>query len=121
MGLEDDFIIQLRDKIALGKPLLDENYDILAAIYRLKHGDNQLEFQWDGRSHMEKYDEEWKAMYYQWIETLSGIREINRSVVKFATQGDGFNNEFLINAIRRSIASHFNLKVRAQRLYKASA
>ncbi len=43
MGLEDDFIIELKKKIVFGKELLEDNYDILAAVYRHNHSDNQLE------------------------------------------------------------------------------
>jgi hypothetical protein len=121
MGLEDDFIIALRNKINKGKELLEENYDILAAIYRFNHSDNQLEFNWDGRSHMESYDEEWKARYNKWIVCLSSIKEIQRPVIKYATQGDGLNNDFLVLSIRKAILSHFNLRLRSHSLYQLSA
>lgn len=121
MGLEDDFIIALRDQVGKCKELLEENYDILAAIYRFNHGDNQLEFQWDGRSHMDRYDEDWKAMYGSWLTSLCAVREIQRPLVKFATQGEGFNNEFLKASIRRAILSQFNLKLKSQQLHRLSA
>ena len=65
MGLEDDFIIELKNKIHFAKELLLDAYDIIAAIYRHDHSDNQLEIMWDGRSHMEAYDADWKKMYSQ--------------------------------------------------------
>ncbi len=121
MGLEDDFILSLKEQIHRGKGLLDENYDILAAVYRFHHSDNQLEFNWDGRSHMESYDEEWKAYYRKAIAILSGIKEIQRPIVKYSTQGDGLNSEFLQLSIRKAILSYFNVRLRSQTLYQLSA
>lgn len=121
MGLEDDFIIELKGKVPKGKELLYDNYDILAAIYRFNHSDNQLEFNWDGRSHMETYDEDWKARYRVWITTLSQIKEIQRPIVRYASQGDGLNNDFLKISIRKAILSHFDLRLKAHRLFSLSA
>jgi len=121
MGLEDDFMIQLRQDISKGKELLEDNYNILAAIYRYNHSDNQLEFNWDGRSHMETYDEEWKDRFAKWTLELSMIKEIQRPVIKYATQGRGLNNEFLEISMRRAILAHFGLRLKARRLYKLSA
>ncbi|NQZ76529.1 MAG: hypothetical protein HRT61_10530 [Ekhidna sp.] len=121
MGLEDDFIIELRQKISSASLLLEENYDLVAAIYRHNHADNQLEIMWDGRSHMEAYDSEWKEMYAKWIAELSTIKEIQRPIIKYATSGEGVNHTFLKQSIRRSILNHFNLRLRSHKLYKVSA
>ncbi len=121
MGLEDDFIIELRKQIAHSRELLFDHYDILAAIYRFYHSDNQLEIQWDGRSHMEHYDEEWKTKYQKWIEILSQSKNIQRPIIKYATQRKGFNHTFLKTSIRRAILSHFGLRLRSQKLYRVSA
>ena len=121
MGLEDDFIIELKKKITFSKELLEDNYDILAAVYRHDHADNQLEIMWDGRSHMEAYDADWKAMYSDWIEKLSIVKDIQRSVVKFAVSEGGVNHTFLKQSIRRAILSYFDLRMRSQTLYRVSA
>lgn len=121
MGLEDDFIIELKQKIHLGKTLLEENYNILAAAYRFQYGDNQLEIRWDGRSHMEAYDEEWKAVFSKWTEELSLIKDIQRPVIKYAISNTETNSTFLIQTFRRGILNHLNLKLKSQKLYQASA
>jgi hypothetical protein len=36
-------------------------YQNLAAVYRYKHGETQLEFVWDGRDHSQIYKSEWVA------------------------------------------------------------
>lgn len=121
MGLEDDFIIELREKIDSSKFMLAGIYDILAAIYRHDHGDNQLEFQWDGRTHMEVYDADWKAMYLHWIQQLSLIKEIQRPIIKHAVSDNKTNTEFLQQSIRKGILSFFNIRIRSQTLYRVSA
>ncbi|WP_424961609.1 hypothetical protein [Ekhidna sp.] len=121
MGLVDDFIIELREKIHLGKELLVDNYDVLAAIYRHDHADNQLEIMWDGRSHMEAYDSDWKEMYELWIAKLSQIKEIQRPIIKYVVSESGVNHQFLKQSIRRSLLAHFGLRMRSQTLYKVSA
>ena len=121
MGLEDDFIVELRQKIVFGKELLEDNYDILAAVYRHDHADNQLEIMWDGRSHMEAYDADWKEMYAQWTKELSLVKEIQRPIIKYAVSEGGVNHTFLKQSIRRVILSHFDLRMRSQTLYRVSA
>ena len=121
MGLEDDFIIELREKIDASKSILSDVYDILAAIYRHDHGDNQLEFQWDGRTHMEVYDADWKAMYHHWIQQLSMIKEIQRPIVRHAVSDNKTNTEFLQQSVRRGILNFFKIRIRSNTLYRASA
>lgn len=121
MGLEDDFTQTLRDTIHLSSTLLDPYYDLVAAIYRYDHGETQLTFQWDGRTHMEVYDAEWKRMYGHWIKSLSLIKEIQRPLIKYAVTGHLMNVDFLHQSIRRGILSHFNIRLRAQTLYRAAA
>jgi len=121
MGLEDDFVIELREKISISKIIIEDLYDVLAAIYRYDHGDNQLEFQWDGRTHMEVYDADWKAMYRHWIEQLSLIKEIQRPIIRYAVSGHTMNTEFLQQSIRKGILSFFHIRLRSQTLYRVSA
>ena len=121
MGLEDDFILDLKKKLHRGKELLADNYDILAAIYRHNHSDNQLEIMWDGRSHMEAYDSDWKKMYLEWVNTLSLIKEVQRPVIKYAVSEADLNHTFLSQSIRRGVLSFFRMRLRSQTLYRVSA
>ncbi|MFK7953004.1 MAG: hypothetical protein AB8B73_09175 [Ekhidna sp.] len=120
MGLEDDFIIELRSKIHIGKSLLVDNYDILAAAYRLLHGDNQLEIRWDGRSHLDAYDEEWKATFNKWVTNLCLIKEIQRPIIRYAISSSEVNSTFLSQSLRKGILSYFKLKLKSQKLYRAA-
>ena len=115
MGLEDAFTLQLRDQIQSGQQLLEEPYDILSAIYRLKHGDNQLMFMWDGRTHMEFYDEEWRKTFHEWTKKLSQKREIYRCIIKMVIASENVNTDFLVATIRKGILDHFDIKLTRSR------
>ena len=121
MGLEDDFTIELKQKIFASAELLEEAYDLLAAIYRYDHGDNQLTFQWDGRTHMEVYDADWKAMYKHWTEHLSLIKEVQRPVLRYAVSENQTNIEFLKQSIKKGIQGYFKVRLRSNVLYRVSA
>ena len=121
MGLEDDFTLEIRKKIYFAKPLIEQSYDILAAVYRLDFGDNQLAFQWDGRTHMEVYDADWKSMFNYWIQQLSQIKEIQRPILRYSISNNQTNPEFLQQSVRRGILGYFNIRLRASTLYRISA
>lgn len=71
LGLEDAFCLKVKGyKINNLKPL-HNFYLNISAVYRFKHSDNQLEFVWDGREHLEKYREEWIRSFNQWVEEFS--------------------------------------------------
>ncbi|MBX2941872.1 MAG: hypothetical protein KF860_05970 [Cyclobacteriaceae bacterium] len=61
---------ELSKKIVDYKPknlkLLYPFYHNMAAVYRYKHGDNQLEFIWDGADHIESYREDWSSTFEKW-------------------------------------------------------
>lgn len=121
MGLEDDFTIELKKKILTSKGLIEEAYDLLAAVYRYDFGDNQLAFQWDGRTHMEVYDADWKAMYRHWTSQLSLIKEIQRPVLRYAVSENQTNTEFLKQSIKKGIQGYFKIRLRSKSLYRVSA
>lgn len=122
LGLEDDFTLFIKQEIGKGACILDEAYELIAAVYRYKYGENQLSFLWDGRTHMEYYDDEWRKTFLQWTATLCAHKDVYRSIVKAALAHEGVNNEFLSISLRRCVLKHFNVRLtRAQRLLAISA
>lgn len=122
MGLEDDFTILLREKISEGKIILDEPYDLLAAIYRFKYGDNQLAFMWDGRTHMQFYDELWKETFSEWCRELCLKPEVYRAIVKASLADEKTNSEFLKSSLKRAILQKFKVRItRSQSLIAKAA
>ena len=121
MGLQDDFTVELQANISRGKFILDEAYDLLAAIYRFKYGDNQLTFIWDGRTHMEFYDETWKETVSEWTQDISRHPEIYRSIVKASLKSDNENIDFLKGSMKRFILRKFEINLTRSRVLRAIA
>ncbi len=92
--------------------ILEGIYENLAAIYRYQYGDAQLEIIWDGKSHFEKFTEDWSRVYSEWVNELC----LNRSFVKGILQLTVFNDQkkntfFIENSIKGMINEYFNLKI----------
>lgn len=70
LGLLDNFSLQIKNsQISNFKPL-HSFYQNSCGVYRYKYADNQLEFVWDGREHLEKYREEWARVFNQWVDAF---------------------------------------------------
>lgn len=122
MGLEDDFTLYIKTEIKKGISILEEPYDLLAAIYRYKYGDNQLSFLWDGRTHMEYYDELWRDTYLDWTRKVCDKPDVYRSIIKAAMAEKNVNIDFLKMGIRRALLKSFKVRIsRAQKLHALSA
>ncbi|MFC2125147.1 hypothetical protein ACFLU5_10070, partial [Bacteroidota bacterium] len=63
---------------------LDRFYYELCGIYRFKHGENQLEFLFDGTPHLEKFKEDWEQTFLQWIQDFYGHRHFIRAILEGA-------------------------------------
>jgi len=63
----DAFSLKIRNFQGENLKPLYTFYQNLAAIYRFKYSDNQLEFVWDGRDHQEKYKVDWSATFVEWV------------------------------------------------------
>jgi hypothetical protein len=122
LGLEDDFTLSIKSDMTKGVYILEDLYDAIAAVYRYKHGDNQLSFLWDGRTHMEHYDEEWRTTFQNWCTTLCQHKEVYRTIIKAAMADQKTNTDFLAMTMRRFVLKHFNVRLtRSQRLMVLSA
>lgn len=74
LGLNDAFSERIANYYPRSLTSLHGFYDTLAGVYRLKFGDNQLSFLWDGRDHSDKYEEDWTMAFEEWTSQL--CREI---------------------------------------------
>jgi hypothetical protein len=66
LGLLDSFAAKIRNTKPKNIALLFDLYDSLAAVYRFKFGDNQLEFLWDGTDHLNYYTQAWTSRLDAW-------------------------------------------------------
>ncbi|MCP4458226.1 MAG: hypothetical protein GY816_09425 [Cytophagales bacterium] len=122
MGLEDDFTLSIKLEIKKGTYVLEEAYDLLAAIYRLKEGDNQLSFVWDGRTHMEYYDEQWRSIFNSWMLGLCQKQEVYRAIIKASLADKTTNTDFLESSIKRAVLDHFQIRItRSKKMHVLTA
>ena len=70
LGLNDAFTEKIICFIPGDLTPLNSFYQNLAGIYRYKFGENQLDFLWDGKDHVQKYHEDWSHTFRQWTDKL---------------------------------------------------
>jgi len=106
LGLVDDTIRKIDQCKQPRIDLLHNFYFKMAAVYRYQYGEVQLEFLFDGRTHEEKYREEWEQMFFQWTNDFLWNYNFIRAVLelavfqpprKLAISADGRMNYFLQN------------------------
>ncbi|GHM99887.1 hypothetical protein WSM22_13770 [Cytophagales bacterium WSM2-2] len=68
LGLQDAFSRKVSGYECQDLKPLHNFYQNISAVYRFKNSDNQLEFAWDGREHMDRYLEEWTSAFDSWID-----------------------------------------------------
>lgn len=112
LGLIDDTVQQIMNYGFENSDELKGLYENLSVAYRYKYGDNQLEIIWDGRSHEQKYIEDWSATFEEWVHDLTK----NPSMIKGILQLTVFNEEhrnlsFVRNALKGFINDYFEIKI----------
>lgn len=75
LHLDDEFSNLLSSEPRHGYGELMAFYDLLSGIYRLRHGDNQLQFLWTGADHLEQYAADWSDAFRNW--TTEFCRDTN--------------------------------------------
>jgi hypothetical protein len=68
LGLDDAFSNQIKNYTPKNLKPLYGFYQNLAAVYRYKYGENQLQFLWDGSDHTQVYKTEWTHTFEQWTD-----------------------------------------------------
>jgi hypothetical protein len=81
LGLVDDTILEIQKEKDYPLEAFDEFYHDLAALYRFKHGEVQLEFLFDGTTHYEKYKKDWKIFFRQNLYAYCLTRYFIRAVL----------------------------------------
>lgn len=110
MGLVDDFVRSIMGVTNYRKEFLVETYDFMAAAYRFLYSSNQLEFLWDGRSHLQKYQDEWETQFDHWIYGLSRIDNINRPVIRACVLKDDSSLLLMQKNFSKAVLKELKLK-----------
>lgn len=87
-------------------------YRQLCGIYRYKHGDNQLELLFDGRTHFEKFQEDWSDALVAYVQELGIHEQYVKTMLRMTLLIDTETRaEWAENHCKAFINQHFELKV----------
>ncbi len=112
LRLEDPISVKIKRSRKPRVDYLEEFYEFLAAIYRFKFGENQLQILFDGRSHKEKYSEEWSTAFQNWIgEFCRHHNFITGTLELILVLPSDRNMELMSNRMKAFLADYFDIKI----------
>lgn len=112
LGLIDDTILEISKDKEFPAEVFDSFYHDMAAIYRFKHGEVQLEFLFDGSNHYEKYEQDWKRYFMQCIKSYCFNRFFVRAVLDISVFHHNDRVAFLAgDRLKYFLAHYFGIKV----------
>jgi hypothetical protein len=81
LKLMDSFSLKIKNHRPKNLKPLHPFYQTLAGIYRFRYGDNQLEFLWDGKSHVEEYQQHWSRAFTEWTDEFRQHEQFIQAVL----------------------------------------
>lgn len=112
LDLEDNTVKALKRCNYFYLEHLDNFYWELAGVYRYKIGSNQLEFIFSGKSHYEKYLDDWTDAFDIWMEDFLQSPYFIRAVLEMAIlQPQGRAALLARDRMKVYLSQYFNLKV----------
>ena|SRR5690554_149968 len=112
LGIMDDTSIRIINEKEFPKDKIKVIYAQLCGIYRYQYTDNQLELLFDGRSHLEKYQDDWTLQFQTWTKELGRhpryVKPMLRMTLLFDTESRA---EFAENRCKSFINEHFGVKI----------
>ncbi len=114
LGLIDDTIESIQKSNYFPPEHLYEFYHDLAAVYRYQYGELQLEFLFDGRTHFEKYSQEWKNFFMESILDFCENRFFIRAVLDIAV----FHNHDRVAGLAGDRLKYFLIQYYEVKVYK---
>ncbi|ERM83619.1 hypothetical protein P872_03065 [Rhodonellum psychrophilum GCM71 = DSM 17998] len=112
LGLMDETYAQILDAYDFPKDRLRVIYCQLSGIYRYKYGSNQLELLFDGRSHFEKFQEDWSKQLMEWVKELGKHEQYVKTMLRMTLLFDTDSRaEWSENHCKAFINEYFDLKI----------
>jgi len=112
LGLVDNTYQQIMETVAFPKNRIKVIYEQLSGIYRFKYGSNQLEFLFDGRSHLDKYKDDWKEQFIGWIREMGTHESYVKTMLRMTVLYDIESRaEFAENRCKSFVNEFFDLKI----------
>jgi len=112
LGLVDDTYARILEESEFPINRTSILYAQLCAIYRYRYASNQLELLFDGRSHLEKFQEEWSLQFIKWLRELGRHEPYVKTMLRMTLLYDTESRaEFAENRCKSFINDHFGVKV----------
>jgi len=112
LGLLDETVIRIRNAKDIEIDYLDSFYYELAGVYRLKYGENQLEFLFDGSSHYIKYQKEWKRKFQKWMLDFYNHKHFLRAILEGSfLKPEEYIQKNVQVRLKLFLEQHFHLRV----------
>ncbi len=112
LGLLDETIVKLLNTESSDIDYLNSFYYELAGIYRLKYGENQLEFLFDGSSHFIKYEKDWQRRFRKWMHEFSEHKHFVRAILEGSyLHTEEQNRKNIQIRLKLFLEQHFHLRV----------
>jgi len=112
LELQDDTYLKILSENSFPEDHLSIIYRQLAGVFRYKFGTNQLELRFDGKSHFEKYQEDWMSTFQNWIQTLGQnpayVKNLLRMTLLYDTSSRAL---FAENRCKSILNEHFGLLI----------
>jgi hypothetical protein len=112
LQLRDDTYIRIISRRRFPMDYVKYIYEQLCGIYRYRYGSNQLEILFDGKSHLEKYKEDWLVQLRIWVNELGSHESYVKNLLKisllYETQSRATFSE---NRCKGFINDYFEIKI----------
>lgn len=112
LGLEDDAILKIKNSYNYNLSHFTGFYKTISGLYRYTHNETQLEFVFDGRTHFEKFSDEWHAAFQAWTEELCR----HHNFIKYVLEAAIFYNQdrklqMVENRMQAFLTGYFEVKI----------
>lgn len=112
LQLMDETYRSILEREAFPRERVQVIYRQLCGVYRYRHGENQLELLFDGRTHVEKFQEDWSEALVGYVQQLGQhepyVKTMLRMTLLFDTDSRA---EWAENHCKAFINQFFDLKV----------
>lgn len=110
--LMDNTFNQILDAYEFPTDRLKVIYHQLCGVYRYKFGSNQLELLFDGRTHLDKFQEDWSGQLTEWVRELGQHEQYVKTMLRMTVLFDTDSRaEWSENQCKTFINQHFDLKI----------
>ena len=110
--LMDETFAKILDTYEYPKDRLSMIYRQMCGIYRYQNKNNQLELLFDGRTHLEKFQEDWSKQLLVWLRELGQHEQYVKTMLRMTILYDTESRaEWAENHCKFFVNQHFELKI----------